>query len=141
MYGGQTSTQAGGERAGRRVRVERSDVDAIREAVPMVAAISPGNDDGGMTVVAAIVPKPRWCAPSTWVTGASATKAWETGRWLVPEDETGKQRVACWGGKAASKLFGENPAGGRRDHHQRPALHRDRGLEDQDAGCQLQHAG
>ena len=51
MFGGQTSTQAGGERAGRRVRLERSDVDAIRESVPMVAAISPEMMMGGMTVV------------------------------------------------------------------------------------------
>jgi hypothetical protein len=51
MFGGQTSTQAGGERAGRWVRVERSDVDAIRESVPMVAAISPEMMMGGMTVV------------------------------------------------------------------------------------------
>src|SRR6266545_3414070 len=31
MFGGQTSKQAGGERAGRRIRMEVSDVDAIRE--------------------------------------------------------------------------------------------------------------
>ena len=41
MFGGQTSMQAGGERAGRRVRLEAADVDAIRETVPLVAAISP----------------------------------------------------------------------------------------------------
>ena len=51
MFGGQTSTQAGGERAGRRIRLELTDVDAIREAVPMVAAISPEVMMGGMTVV------------------------------------------------------------------------------------------
>src|SRR3954451_14454655 len=41
MFPGQTSTQAGGERAGRRVRFELEDVDRIREAVPTVAANSP----------------------------------------------------------------------------------------------------
>src|SRR6266566_3677586 len=41
MFPGQTSTQAGGERAGRRIRLELSDVDAIRESVPSVAAVSP----------------------------------------------------------------------------------------------------
>lgn len=51
MFGGQTSTQAGGERAGRRVRLERSDVDAIRDAVPMVAAVSPEAMIRGATVV------------------------------------------------------------------------------------------
>ncbi len=41
MFGGQTSTQAGGERSGRKIRLDVDDVDAIRDAVPMVAAISP----------------------------------------------------------------------------------------------------
>src|SRR3954468_6594990 len=34
MFPGQTSTQAGGERAGRRIRLELSDVDSIRETAP-----------------------------------------------------------------------------------------------------------
>ena len=51
MFGGQTSTQAGGERAGRRIRLERTDVDAIREAVPMAAAVSPEMMMRDMTVV------------------------------------------------------------------------------------------
>src|SRR5690242_18078580 len=51
MFGGQTSTQAGGERAGRRIRLELSDVDAIRDSVPMVGAASPEMMNGGMTVV------------------------------------------------------------------------------------------
>ena len=41
MFWGQTSTQAGGERAGHRIRLELDDVDKIRETVPTVAAISP----------------------------------------------------------------------------------------------------
>src|SRR3954454_4540532 len=41
MFGGQTSSQAGGERSGRKIRLEESDVAAIRDAVPTVAAISP----------------------------------------------------------------------------------------------------
>ena len=36
MFGGQTSTQAGGERAGRKIRLERDDVHAIRDTVPLV---------------------------------------------------------------------------------------------------------
>src|SRR6266545_1548782 len=51
MFGGQTSTQAGGERAGRKIRLELADVDAIRESVPMVGAISPEMMLRGMTVV------------------------------------------------------------------------------------------
>ena len=49
MFGGNTSKQAGGERAGRRVRLQLDDVESIRETVPLVAAISPEMMMGGMT--------------------------------------------------------------------------------------------
>ena len=112
MYGGQTSTQAGGERAGRRVRVERTDVDAIREAVPMVAAISPEMMMGGMTVVRGYRSQTTMVRAVNVAYGRIRNQSMETGRWLVPEDEAGKQRVAVLGGKAASKLFGEIPPEG-----------------------------
>src|SRR5581483_4475714 len=51
MFNGQTSTQAGGERAGRKVRLELADVDAIRDSVPLAAAISPEMMMRGMTVM------------------------------------------------------------------------------------------
>src|SRR5512133_2272952 len=41
IFPGQTSMQAGGERSGRRIRLELSDVKAIQEGVPTVEAISP----------------------------------------------------------------------------------------------------
>src|SRR6478672_243362 len=40
MFGGQTSTQAGGERSGRKIRLELSDAELIRENVPLVGAVS-----------------------------------------------------------------------------------------------------
>jgi putative ABC transport system permease protein len=39
MFGGQTSTQAGGERAGHKIRLEMDDVQTIRDTVPLVGAI------------------------------------------------------------------------------------------------------
>src|SRR3954454_9640328 len=41
VFGGQTSSQAGGERAGHRIRIEYEDAQTIRDNVPMVGAISP----------------------------------------------------------------------------------------------------
>ena len=41
VFPGQTSMQAGGERSGRRIRLELSDVRAIREGVPTVEMVSP----------------------------------------------------------------------------------------------------
>ena len=112
MFGGQTSTQAGGERAGRKVRVERSDVDAIRESVPMVAAISPEMMMGGMTVVRGYRSETTMVRAVDVAYGRIRNQTMETGRWLMPEDETQKQRVAVLGANAASKLFGEIPPEG-----------------------------
>ncbi|MGA2270534.1 MAG: ABC transporter permease [Bryobacteraceae bacterium] len=112
MFGGQTSTQAGGERAGRRVRLERSDADAIRESVPMVAAVSPEMMMGGMTVVRGYRTQTTMVRAVNVAYGRIRNQTMETGRWLVPEDETQKQRVAVLGANAASKLFGEIPPEG-----------------------------
>src|ERR1700681_4866404 len=40
VFGGQTSTQAGGERSGRAIKLNLADADLIRDNVPLVAAIS-----------------------------------------------------------------------------------------------------
>ena len=40
LWPGQTSTQAGGQRAGKSVRYEYEDVEAIRDEVPIVRAVS-----------------------------------------------------------------------------------------------------
>jgi putative ABC transport system permease protein len=112
MFGGQTSTQAGGERAGRKVRVERTDVDVIRESVPMVAAISPEMMMGGMTVVRGYRSQTTMVRAVEVAYGRIRNQTMETGRWLMPEDETGKQRVVVLGAEAASKLFGEIPPDG-----------------------------
>ena len=40
VFPGQTSSQVGGERAGRRIRVKPSDIDSIRE-LPLIKAASP----------------------------------------------------------------------------------------------------
>src|SRR5580658_1665975 len=40
MFGGQTSLQAGGERAGHKIRLEMDDVQIIRDTVPLVGGVS-----------------------------------------------------------------------------------------------------
>src|SRR4051794_10853253 len=110
MFGGQTSSQAGGERSGRKIRLEESDVDAIRDAVPGVAAISPevlmrrtpvvrGYRTQTMTI--------RGVLPDDYAKVRNMTVA--TGHWLTAEDNMQKARVAVLGAKAAEKLFGEMP--------------------------------
>ncbi len=113
MFGGQTSSQAGGERSGRIIKLEASDVDAIRDSVPLVAAISPevlmrgtpvtrGYRSQNMTI--------RGVVPFDYQEVRNMTMG--SGRWLSPEDNLGKRRVAVMGAKAAEKLFGEMPPEG-----------------------------
>ena len=45
LWGGQTSMQAGGERAGKRVHYEYEDLQAIRDEVPIVRGVSAETDD------------------------------------------------------------------------------------------------
>ena len=107
MWGGRTSTQVGGERAGRRIQLDLSDVDAIRETVPLVGAISPEIMGYGITAVRGYRSNTITvrAVRSAYARVRNMTMA--SGRWLTPDDEAQKQRVAVLGAKAAEKLFGE----------------------------------
>ena len=109
MFGGQTSMQAGGERAGRRIRIETADVDAVRDVVPMVAAISPELMMGGMTITRGYRTDNTMVRAVRASYGRIRNETMARGRWLQPEDEAEKQRVAVLGAEAAKKLFGEIP--------------------------------
>jgi putative ABC transport system permease protein len=115
MFGGQTSSQAGGERSGRIIRLEDTDVDAIRETVPLVAAISPevlmrdttvthGYRSQNMTIRGVLPPDYQQVRNMTM--GA--------GHWLSLQDNLEKRRMAVLGAKAAEKLFGEMPPDGEK---------------------------
>jgi putative ABC transport system permease protein len=112
MEDGQTSTQAGGERAGRKVRLERTDVDAIRDAVPLAAAISPEVMVHGATVVRGYRTQSIAARAVYPVYGRIRNETLASGRWIGAEDEAEKLRVAVMGGEAAKKMFGEIPPGG-----------------------------
>jgi putative ABC transport system permease protein len=107
VFGGRTSTQAGGERAGRWIRLELADVDAIRETVPMVGAISPELMMGGMKVTHGYRTNSTMVRAVKSVYERIRNETMESGRWLTPDDEIQKQRVAVLGAKAAEKLFSE----------------------------------
>ncbi len=112
MFGGQTSAQAGGERAGRRIRLERSDIAAVRESALMVAAISPEMMMGGMTVVRGYRTDTTMVRAVSSPYGRIRNMTMAAGRWISPEDDVQKERVAVLGAKAASLLFGEIPPEG-----------------------------
>jgi putative ABC transport system permease protein len=107
MFGGQTSEQAGGERAGRKVRLERADVEAIRDTVPMVLAISPEMMMGGMTATRGYRTETMMVRAAEPAYGGIRNQTMAAGRWLEPEDESQKRRVTVLGADAAEKLFGQ----------------------------------
>jgi putative ABC transport system permease protein len=109
MIGGRTSTQAGGERAGKTVRFERGDVDAIREMVPMVGAVSPEIMMRGMTVVRGYRSNTMMVRAVAAPYGRIRNQSLTAGRWLTQEDDVRKQRVVVLGANAAKNLFGEMP--------------------------------
>ncbi len=110
MFGGQTSAQAGGERSGRIIKLDRDDVDAIRESVPMVGAISPE------VLMRNTVVTREYRSQNMTIRGVLPVDyqkvrnmGMATGDWLTTEQDLQKSRTAVLGAKAAEKLFGEIP--------------------------------
>lgn len=108
---GQTSKQAGGERAGKRVRITVADVEAI-EALPLVSTASPefmkefpvtfGNKQSSHMI--------RAVAPSYGE--MRSERPLPGGRFLDDEDLRLHRRVAFIGSEVQRKLFGGLPAVG-----------------------------
>jgi putative ABC transport system permease protein len=112
VWPGQTSRQAGGERAGKRIRLKLEDVLAVKDA-PLVKFVSPeftrefavawGTKQGSYMI--------RGVAPeyaimrSQWVA---------SGRFPDDEDVRLQRRVAFIGSEVARKMFGNTPPVGQR---------------------------
>jgi putative ABC transport system permease protein len=107
VIGGRTSIQAGGERAGRRIRLEVGDVEAIREAAPMMAAISPEMMLYDTAVAYGYRQRQLTVRGVRTEYGKVRNQTIAAGRWLTREDEEQKQRVVVLGANAAQKLFNE----------------------------------
>jgi putative ABC transport system permease protein len=109
VFPGQTSLQAGGERAGRPVMLELKDVKAIQEGVPTVEAVSPEfrrfyplvfNDRTRRYSVAGVY------AAYGRIRDAEITE----GRFLTEEDVVQHRRVVVIGDKVRHELFSGMPA-------------------------------
>jgi putative ABC transport system permease protein len=109
MFGGQTSTQAGGQRSGRIIRFDLSDVDLIRENVPLVSAVSAETMVRGATVLRGTRQLNMSVRAVEPPYGKVRNMTLSEGRWINGEDSLNKQRVAILGATAAHKLFGEIP--------------------------------
>ena len=108
---GQTSEQAGGERAGRPIRFEKADLEAVRAEATMVKLTSletvrfwpiSYGDRLANTAIRGVYPE----------YGEIRNEVPSAGRWISPEDFLERRRVVFLGGRLREKLFGGRPAVG-----------------------------
>jgi putative ABC transport system permease protein len=107
VWGGRTSMQAGGERAGRQVFLTLDDARAVAAQASMVSVVSPELERAGVRA------KSAYNAASARVTGIEPpyqrirTIELEYGRQFTWTDETQASRVAIVGYDMADQLFGK----------------------------------
>lgn len=112
LWPGQTSMQAGGQRAGKKIKFEYADVEAIRADVPLVRAVSAESTDQlpyklGTRVVSIQtrgVELPY---------GQMRRLEIADGRYFDASDFTEHRRVVILGYEAAKKIFQGAPAAGQ----------------------------
>ncbi len=106
VWGGRTTTQAGGERAGRRIYLTVDDARALVRESRMIAVVSPEISRGGLKV------KSAYNAAALTVHGVEPqyqeirTIELESGRLFSFADEEDARRVAIIGADATTQLFG-----------------------------------
>src|SRR5690349_2962423 len=112
LWPGQTSMQAGGQRAGKKVSYEYEDVEALRDEVPLLRAVSAESDsDFGFKVGPRVV--------SMNVRGVELPYGQmrridvEEGRYFNEGDFVDRRRVVIFGYNAAKKVFQGAPAVGQ----------------------------
>jgi putative ABC transport system permease protein len=111
VWPGQTSEQAGGERAGRRIRLEKADRDVVLADASLVKSVSletvawtdiTYGDRLANTAIRGVYPE----------YGFIRNEVPSDGRWLSPEDFQERRRVAFLGARLREKLFAGRPAVG-----------------------------
>ena len=109
IFPGQTSLQAGGERSGRRILLELDDVEAIREGVPTVEAISP---EVRRFLPVSLGYRVRDYSIAGVYAAFERIRGMETdtGRFLSEDDVLHRRRVVVIGAKLKTELFSGRPA-------------------------------
>ncbi len=105
MWPGQTSMQAGGQRAGKRILFEFEDVDAIRNEVPLVKNVSLEDDNvlgfkNGNKVISISTKSIQYPY------GEMRKLKVSEGRYFEEADFTEMRKVVIFGPNAAKKVFG-----------------------------------
>src|SRR5437868_3602696 len=108
----QTSEQPGGQRAGKKVILEKADLDMVKETAPLVKHVCletvrrPGISYAERMVGTAAI---RGVCPQY---GEMRNEVAAEGRWLNTADELERRRVAFLGGRVREQLFSGRPAVG-----------------------------
>jgi putative ABC transport system permease protein len=111
VWPGQTSEQAGGERAGRRIRLEKADREAVLAEATLVKSVSletvswtdiTYGDRMASTAIRGVYPE----------YGYIRNEVPSDGRWISPEDFQERRRVVFLGARLREKLFAGRPAVG-----------------------------
>ncbi len=107
----QTSEQAGGERAGKRIRFEKEDMELVRQEATLVKQVSletarwlsiSYGDRMANTAIRGVYPE----------YGEIRNEVPSEGRWISSEDMLERRRVVFLGGRLRQQLFGGRPAVG-----------------------------
>ncbi len=109
MFPGQTSEQAGGERAGRRIRFELPDLEQAQVESPMIRKICPESIKNLPVGYQERVLNANVRGVCTEYGEIRSQKPME-GRWLSGEDYTERRRVVFMGDWLKKKLFSGRPA-------------------------------
>jgi putative ABC transport system permease protein len=108
MWGGQTSMQAGGERSGQKVKLKDGDMEAVRDSLPFLTAVSREIDSGFSVKYGPKVVNIQSKAIDLPY-GAMRKLDVEQGRFFEPADIADRRQVVIFGPHAALKLFNGLP--------------------------------
>jgi putative ABC transport system permease protein len=112
MWPGQTSMQAGGQRAGRKIRFEYEDVQAIRDEVPIIRRVSAESDDNfGFKLGTRVISLQTRGIESGYETMRKLVI--EDGRNIEPAEYAAHKAVVVLGSEAAHRVFQGAPAVGQ----------------------------
>src|SRR5215831_7551155 len=112
LWPGQTSMQAGGQRAGKPIKYEREDVEAIRDEVPIIRAVSGEIDrDFGFKIGTRVVS--IMCRGVDMPYGQMRKLDLADGRYFNETDFSDHKRVLILGYEAAKKVFQGAPGVGQ----------------------------
>jgi putative ABC transport system permease protein len=112
MWGGQTSMQAGGERAGKKIKFTYEDVQYVRDEVPLASAVSGEVDDGlGYKYNNKVVSVQTKAIQYPY--GRMRKLDIADGRYFEESDFVDHRRVMIVGPHAAKKIMGTLPPVGQ----------------------------